>query len=129
MVYARYEHISGDTREVKDADIFTAYKKDQSWAFGMKIRGMFTFTSFRLPHVDKDEVGKAMRQIMFCKKYGWSYLGKKVMNPDSYEFEPEFMCMYCHQTTFDTEKPCVCRNTKIEDMFVKTSNGGIILPY
>ena len=129
MIYARHKFISTDTREVKDAEIFVSYKEDNKWAFGMKIRGMFTFTSFREPIASKDEVQRAYRQIMFCKKYGWSYLGKKVMNPDSYEFEAEFMCMYCHTTTFDTAKPCLCRNTKIEDMFQKTSKGGIILPY
>lgn len=129
MKYIRHEHISKDTKDLADAEIFCVYKKDRTWAFGMRIRGMFTITGYRLPDANQDEVKKAYRQIMFCKKYGWSYLGKKAMNPDSFDFEPEFHCMYCKKTTFDTSEPCLCRNTKIEDMFVKTSKGGIILPY
>lgn len=129
MKYVRYANVSGDTKDVPDAEIFTVYKEDHSWAFGMRIRGMFTFTGFRKENVDKDEVSRAWRQIMFCKKYGWSYLGKKRMNDETFEFEPEFMCMYCRGTGFDTSKPCICRNKKIEDMFVRTTKGGIYLPY
>lgn len=130
MKYIPYENISQrGTKDIEDAEIFVAFRKDKSWSFGMRVRGMFTFTSFRKENASMDEVQKAKRQIMFCKKYGWSYLGRKVMNPDSFEMEWEFMCMYCHTTTFDTTSPCACRNTKIEDMFQKTSKGGIILPY
>lgn len=130
MKYIAYDDISiRKTNDIEDAEIFCVYKRDRSWAFGMRIRGMFTFTGYRPENSSKDDVKKAFKQIMFCKKYGWSYLGKKQLNPDTFEYDPEFMCMYCHAGTFDTESPCPCRGITLDDLTIKTSNGGIYLPY
>ena len=128
MKYVRYEHIKRDSAMIPDAEIFTVYRKDEKWCFAMRINNQFTLTRFQDSNVDESGIKQVKKQIMFCKKYGWSYRGGKAWNSEVDEMENEFICMYCQNTTFDTSSPCVCRNTKIEDMLRKTESG-IILPY
>lgn len=129
MKHCRYEHIKSDAKECKDGEIFTAYRESsQTWAFAMRINNNFTLTRFQSYNVDKEGVKAVQKQIMFCKKYGWSYSGYKAFDDDSFCEKPKFLCLYCKQETFDTSEPCLCRNTKIEDLMKKTPSG-LILPY
>lgn len=129
MQYVRYSHIKSDSHNIPDAEIFTVYREDtQQWAFGMRINRNYTLTRFQDQRVDADGVLKAKKQIMFCKTYGWSYLGKKAWNIEVDDYEHEFMCLYCKKTTFDTSDPCPCRNIQKESLFKKTESG-IILPF
>ena len=129
MKYCRHEHIIADTKDVPDATVFTCYRsKDGTWAFGMRINGVYTLTPFLSQDVDKDRVLKAKKQIMFCRDYGWSYMGRKAMNPLVDEEEHEFMCLYCRKVAFDTSDPCPCRGKTTED-FMKKTPSGLYLPY
>lgn len=129
MNYVRYEHIQSDSRMIPDGEVFTVYRQIKNdWAFAMKINNQFTLTRFQDQNVDKGGVRKAREQILFCKHYGWSYTGQKTWNTDVDDMEAEFMCMYCKKTTYDTSKPCECRNKKVMD-FAKKTDSGIILPF
>ena len=129
MKYCRHESIVTDTKGIPDAEIFTVYRnKDSTWAFGMRINGVFTLTPFISQDAEPDRVFKAKKQIMFAKTYGWSYMGRKAWNTEVDDHEHEFMCLYCRAISFDTSQPCVCRNKRIEDLMRKTPSG-IILPY
>ena len=132
MKYARLGHIRKDAQDYADSEIFTVIREtDQFWAFAMRINNTFTLTRFQSNNVDVDGVRNSKKQIMRCKKYGWSYTGTK-SREDQFDFEedskPFFQCLYCKQTTFDISSPCLCRNTKIEDLMRK-SPSGLILPY
>ena len=132
MKYARLGHIRKDALECADSEIFVVVREtDQFWAFAMRINNSFTLTRFQANNVDEDGIRNAKKQIMRCKKYGWSYTGTRAKK-DQYDFmedeEPLFQCLYCKQTTFDISNPCICRNTKIEDLMKKTPSG-FILPY
>lgn len=132
MQYVRYEKIRQDAAQIPDSEIFVVFRKDNgTWAFAMRINNQFTLTRFQSQNVDKGAVRNVKKQIMHCKKYGWSYTGTKAKE-DILDFDedakPLFQCLYCRQTTFDISSPCICRNTKIEDLMRKTPSG-LILPY
>lgn len=129
MDYVRYEYIKSDTAHIPDAVVFTVYRRDaQTWAFGMRINGQYTLTRFQDQNVDEGGIRQAKKQILFCKHYGWSYTGQKTFNTEIDELEPEFTCLYCKRTTYNTSEPCPCRNKKTEDMLKQTPSG-IILPF
>lgn len=127
MEYCRYAFIKNDSWELDDAEVFVVYKEDNTWAFAMRINDTFTLTRFQSDKTDKDGIRKAMKQIKFCKTYGWSYTGGKSWNTATDDTENEFVCLYCKTTTFNISKPCLCREKKQDDMFVK-SPSGIMLP-
>jgi hypothetical protein len=128
MDYVRYEYIKSDSKDIPDAQVFVVYRKEEgTWAFAMRINGQFTLTKFQSQDTDAGGVKQAKKQILFCKTYGWSYLGKKTWNTEVDDYEAEFLCLYCRRTTYDISSPCPCRNKRKEDLFKKTDSG-IILP-
>lgn len=127
MNYVRHEHILSDSKDIPDEQVFVVYReKDNMWAFAFKVRGRFTLSQFQPDNANKEKVKHSQKQIMFCKTYGWSYTGQRLMNDDSFQVDPLFMCMYCQNTSFDTSKPCVCRNKSTESLLKKTDSGIIL---
>jgi hypothetical protein len=128
MQYVRYNYIKSDSHDIPDAEVFTVYRENGTWAFAMRINNQFTLTRFQDNNVDADGVRAVKKQILFCKNYGWSYTGQKTWNTEHDDHEAEFSCMYCKRTTYDTSQPCPCRNKTSMD-FAKKTKSGIILPF
>ena len=123
MQYVSFEKINKDGKDVKEGEIFTVFKKDQSWAFCMRIGKDYTLSTFKSDKASAVEVKKSMQQIQFAKKNGWSGTGIKDFDEDG-AISKVYHCLYCRAFTMEVEGPCACRGIPKE----KTTPGGLLLP-
>lgn len=123
MKHCSYERLLSDSTEIPEGELFLIYK-DQTFAYAIKINNRFVISNYSTKD-DTVSIRQAIKQIRFCKVYGWSKTGMKTEKDG--KLKTLFVCLYCKQTTHDISEPCTCRNIKKEDLYRKTPSGIILL--
>ena len=115
MKYCRYDHLEKDAKDLPDGEVFVIHaqkkegKKDLSlWAFAIKIKKRFSISKWKEDNVTQEEVQKCMEQVLFVKRTGWSNTGS-TQKDEFGDLQNVYECLYCGSSTFENERPCVCR--------------------
>lgn len=111
MKAVRFKHISADSADIPDGQIFAVYEGEM-WAFALRVNDEYSLSSWKDNKASQEEIKKSASQVMYAKKAGWSKTTETRLDDVDWKMKPVFRCLYCGAETLEVEGKCVCRGGK-----------------